>query len=67
MVTISSVYRGKRIRSSGATRNDALANLDRSIRWLDRLAWLGRVTEAASIILNPRTAAIYIRRTLGIQ
>jgi hypothetical protein len=67
MVTISRVYKGKRIRSSGATRSDALANLERSIRWLDRFAWLKRVTDAASMMLKPRTAALLLRRTLGIQ
>ena len=67
MVTISRVYKGKRIRSSGSTRADALANLEHSIRWLDRLAWLKRVTEAGSIMLKPRHAALFLRRTLGIQ
>jgi hypothetical protein len=67
MVTISRAYKGKRIRSSGATRAGALANLERSIRWVDRFAWLKRVTEAGSIMLKPRTAALFLRRTLGIQ
>ena len=67
MVTISRVYNGRRICSSGPTRADALANLERSIRWLDRFELLKRVAAATSIIVRPSLAVAHLRRTLGIQ
>ena len=53
MVTISRVYKGRRIRSSGATRADALANIERLIWWLDRFSFLKHVAAAASIVVKP--------------
>jgi hypothetical protein len=67
MLTISKVHRGRRVRGSGLTRAEALANLDRSIRRSDRLACLRRVATFVSIIAKPVLAAAYIRRMLGIQ
>ena len=67
MVTISRVYKGRRIRSAGATRADAHANIERLIWWLDRFSFLKHVAAAASIVVKPRLAALHLRRTLGIQ
>ena len=67
MVTISRVYKGRRIRSSGATRADARANIERLIWWLDRFSLLDRVAAAVSIVVKPRLAALHLRRMLGIQ
>ena len=67
MVTISRVHEGRRIRGSGATRADALANLERSIRWLDRLGYLSRVPPAVSNLVKPRLAAQLFRRTRDIH
>ncbi len=67
MVTISRVHKGRRIHGSGATRADALRNLERSIRWANRLGSLGRLPVAASQLVRPRLAAQFFRRTLGIH
>lgn len=67
MVTISRVHNGKRVRVSGATREDARANLERSIRWLDRFALLNRVTASASKLLKHGVAAVDFRRALGLR
>ena len=65
MVTISRVHKGRRIRGSGVTRADALRNLERSIRWRDRLGWLSRVPVAASQLVRSGLLAHLFRRTLG--
>lgn len=67
MVTISKIHKGKRVRASGTTREDARANLERSIRWLDRFALLHRVTAAVSKLLKNSVAAVDLRRALGIR
>lgn len=67
MVTISRVHKGRRIRGSGTTRAHALANLERSIRWVDRLGYLSRVPAAVSNLMKSRPAAQFFRRTRDIQ
>ena len=67
MVTISRVHKGRRILASGVTRTDALRNLERSIRWHNRLGWLSRVPAAVSNLVKPGVAAQFLRRTLGIH
>ena len=67
MVTISRVHKGRRILAAGVTRADALGNLERSIRWVDRFGWLCRLPAAASQLVRSRFAAQFFRRTLGIH
>ena len=67
MVTISRVHKGRRIRCSGKTSADALRNLERSMRWADRLGWLSRVPAAVSNFVKPGIAAQLSRRRLGIH
>lgn len=67
MVTISRVHKGRRVRGSGTTRADALANVERSIKWLDRLDRLSRILAAASNVVKPVLAARSLRRTSGIH
>ena len=67
MVTISRVYKGRRIRGSGVTRADALRNLELSIRWHNRLGWLSRLSAAVSNLVKPGVAVQFLRRTLGIH
>jgi hypothetical protein len=67
MVTISRVHKSGRVRGSGTTRADALANLEQSIRWVNRLGWLSRLPAAASQLVRPRFALQLVRRRLGIH
>jgi hypothetical protein len=67
MVTISRVHKGRRILASGVTRAEALRNLERSMRWHNRLGWLSRVPAAVSNLVKPGVAAQFLRRTLGIH
>ena len=67
MVTISRVHKGGRILASGVTRADALRNLERAMRWHNRLGWLSRVPAAVSNLVKPGVAAQFLRRTLGIH
>ena len=67
MVTISRVHKGRRILASGVTRADALRNLERAMRWHNRLGWLSRVPAAVSNLVKPGVASQFLRRTLGIH
>jgi hypothetical protein len=65
MVTISRMRNGRRVRASGTTREEALANLERSMRWMG----LFRVVERlrTSVWMFVKSAAPAISRIRGVE
>ena len=57
MVTISRLHNGARITASGATRDVAIANLERSIWWLDRLASFRRAIDTITFVTRLMVSA----------
>jgi hypothetical protein len=70
MVTISRVHKGSRITASGITHDAAIANLERSIWWCDRLAIFRRVINTITFVTRLMVSATptnSMRRVHGKQ
>ena len=70
MVTISRLHKGSRITASGVTRHAAIANLERSIWWWDRLAIFRRAIATIRFVTRLMVSATptsSMRRVHGKQ
>lgn len=70
MVTISRLHKGSRITTSGVTRDAAIANLERSIWWWDRLAIFRRAIDTIRFVTRLMVSATptsSMRRVHGKQ
>jgi hypothetical protein len=70
MVTISRLHNGSRITAYGITRDAAIANLERSIWWWDRLAIFRRAINTITFVTRlmvSATATNSMRRVHGKQ
>ena len=57
MVTTSRLHKGTRIKASGVTWDAAIANLDRSIWWWDRLAIFWRAINTIRFVTQMMVSA----------
>jgi hypothetical protein len=70
MVTISRLHKSSRITASGVTRDAAIANLERSIWWWDRLAIFRRAIDTIRFVTRLMVSATptsSMRRVHGKQ